>query len=868
MFRKFTLVLCGLLALFAIVQTQPTQAQDTCNALVETAFEFIGNNCDGLGRNRACYGYNRLEATFFEGFAAAAFSQPSDRTDVETLRTISTRPLDLDENEWGLAVMNLQANIPNTLPGQNAVFLMFGDVAVEDTTMDVPSSGQTIRVRLGAAASLREDPLPSADVLTELAAGTEVDLTSLSENGLWVRATAQDLVGWLLARPLGVDLSALSVYAPEEFQPMQSIYFTTGVGTANCEETPDLLVVQGPRDITIQMQINGADVQLGSTIALRTISPGVMELSVIDGEVVVNPGTPDEFIVPVGFSVTAQLSDPQALGVDDNIENRTILGGWSDPQPIPPDTLQALQVLERFPTNLLNYGIVLPGVQVAQAPPPTDCTVAEPVGSYTIQPGDSLSRIASDFGTTAEQLAADNCITNPDLITVGQEIGLPVAVTTPTAIPTPIPTDPPPPPPVDDGGDDEDDGGGDPPPPPPPAGSLVVSSGDGQALFYQTNGDALSVRAEDGDNNPLFGREVTFAITSGPAVFASGTTTETVTTADEDGLAFASSSELTAPVCGGAGTVQATSPGLNSVTFTYALATTITVTSDMDSGAGSLREAVQRLECGGTVNIGVTNITLTGGEVLLDNAGPLVIDGDAQIDGGSISRVLNVAAGSTVTLRNITVTGGSSTGDGGGILNAGTLTLDAVFVGTNLAEGRGGGIANTGTLNITNNSTVTSNSTLLDGGGGIFSSGNLTIINSTVGANSASGAGGGVFNTGTLTVSSSSINDNNAGVDGGGVFNEGTANISGSQMNENFGGAAVSVGGEINFNGVTFVANDAGMGFSTVLTVEDGAVGSFVNSAITAAGFGFNDCNDGGGEGGTIIDNGGNTGGDGTCYPD
>ncbi len=43
-------------------------------------------------------------------------------------------------------------------------------------------------------------------------------------------------------------------------------------------------------------------------------------------------------------------------------------------------------------------------------------------GAYVVQPGDTLSGIAFQMGTTAEQLAATNGIANPDLIYAGQTI--------------------------------------------------------------------------------------------------------------------------------------------------------------------------------------------------------------------------------------------------------------------------------------------------------------------------------------------------------------------------------------------------------------------------------------------------------------
>lgn len=66
--------------------------------------------------------------------------------------------------------------------------------------------------------------------------------------------------------------------------------------------------------------------------------------------------------------------------------------------------------------------LVIPnGVQVQSAAVTAD--VSGPV--YTVQAGDTLSEIASRFGTTVSALAMTNNITNPDLITVGQKLVLP-----------------------------------------------------------------------------------------------------------------------------------------------------------------------------------------------------------------------------------------------------------------------------------------------------------------------------------------------------------------------------------------------------------------------------------------------------------
>ncbi len=99
--------------------------------------------------------------------------------------------------------------------------------------------------------------------------------------------------------------------------------------------------------------------------------------------------------------------------------------------------------------NLIFVGQVLtiPGATGTVSPTsvPTGGSVPTPApssggGSYTVQPGDTLSKIASRFGTTYLAIAAANGITNPNLIFVGQVLNIPGATTTgggpaPTSVP-------------------------------------------------------------------------------------------------------------------------------------------------------------------------------------------------------------------------------------------------------------------------------------------------------------------------------------------------------------------------------------------------------------------------------------------------
>ena len=78
-----------------------------------------------------------------------------------------------------------------------------------------------------------------------------------------------------------------------------------------------------------------------------------------------------------------------------------------------------------------------PSAQPAPAPAPAAPAAAT---TYTVVSGDTLSRIASRFGTTVSNIVALNSIANPRLIRPGQVFVLSAAAPAPTPTPTPTPT--------------------------------------------------------------------------------------------------------------------------------------------------------------------------------------------------------------------------------------------------------------------------------------------------------------------------------------------------------------------------------------------------------------------------------------------
>lgn len=106
--------------------------KDTCQAILTHAIETLNNTCDKLDRNNACYGNNAVEAEL--NSTTIKFNTTGDRAPIRMIKRLVTSPLDTEKGTWGLSLLKLQANLPDTMPGQNVLFLVYGNTTIENTS--------------------------------------------------------------------------------------------------------------------------------------------------------------------------------------------------------------------------------------------------------------------------------------------------------------------------------------------------------------------------------------------------------------------------------------------------------------------------------------------------------------------------------------------------------------------------------------------------------------------------------------------------------------------------------------------------------------------------------------------------------------
>jgi len=239
----------------------------------------------------------------------------------------------------------------------------------------------------------------------------------------------------------------------------------------------------------------------------------------------------------------------------------------------------------------------------------------------------------------------------------------------------------------------------------------------------------------------------------------------------------------------------------------------------------------------GDITLTAINNAVDGNNGLPSITTPITIEGGGYtISGNNTFRIFHVAAAGTLTLNNVTITGGADT-NGGGIYSNGVLTITGSAITANQGFGTGGGITSNGTAIITN-SIISNNMTSgLGGGAGINSSGSLTVIGSSI-LNNGTGLGpGGIYSSNVAIIRDSTISGNV----GPGIVAGGTLTVENSTISNNINGTFVGgvgingpAGSTINIINSTISGNNAP-------GIVSSATATILNSTIVGNQIGLDD---------------------------
>jgi hypothetical protein len=181
----------------------------TCPDVVNAALTATDKHCVSTGRNKVCLGNASVQADTRPGTPKIKFTQPGDTTNVSGLQALRLGQYDPAASTWGIALMRLQANLPDSAPGQNLTLLLFGDVALGETPGAVTAAATGTQPAATTAPTVKPSPTPK-----------------------------------------GVH-------------PLQAFYFRTGIGEEGCAEAPhDGILVQSPQGLKQKVVLTVNEVRL------------------------------------------------------------------------------------------------------------------------------------------------------------------------------------------------------------------------------------------------------------------------------------------------------------------------------------------------------------------------------------------------------------------------------------------------------------------------------------------------------------------------------------------------------------------------------------------------------------------------------
>jgi large repetitive protein len=219
-------------------------------------------------------------------------------------------------------------------------------------------------------------------------------------------------------------------------------------------------------------------------------------------------------------------------------------------------------------------------------------------------------------------------------------------------------------------------------------------------------------------------------------------------------------------------------------------ATTFTVTNLSNSGAGSLREAIDLanndlsatslvphiIDCSalsGTINLtGTTGLELRNHITINGTTNGLLTINRASASIFGIFLVFNNNFIAKATFNNLAIQNGLGSGGGVRVLNASVVINNCQIQFNNNSNNSAPGILSENSTLEVNNTTINNNTNLSGiGGGALISGGSAIFTNCTIANNIASvGAGIDKNNNASVTINSCTITGNNATDNGGGLY--------------------------------------------------------------------------------------------------
>lgn len=262
---------------FALTRVVLAQTAE-CPAIAQTILAQVDSLCNNLGRNQVCYGGGDIDVTFIDGTENVKFDTAGDRVNIDSISNISIKTINTNFEEVpdslsGMIILNLQANLPNTLPGQSVTFLVAANYLAPyssnlDDALILPED--YIQLSTTVESEVRFSPNNEAGIGNPIEANVQVLVDGISSDGQWLRIRhfRHPVSAWIPRHVIeNVDLLSQlpSISYFNAGAPSTLAYaLTTNIAGVGCDSVPSTLSIRTPEGTTIiSFNTNGVEVNLG-----------------------------------------------------------------------------------------------------------------------------------------------------------------------------------------------------------------------------------------------------------------------------------------------------------------------------------------------------------------------------------------------------------------------------------------------------------------------------------------------------------------------------------------------------------------------------------------------------------------------------
>ncbi len=309
----FSLLLVGSLGQRHDAAYSQDETNEDCVALVTEAMRILGSACAEVGSNEACYGHTLVSATFREENVERQFLTSGDIVSIEALEALVTDPLNLDTGTWGIALMRLQADLPDS----SMTLILMGDTQLTSAVDPNIAALPTCAVTNDSARNmnLRAGPGLNWEITGVLPAEETLVANGRDEEGDWVRVVRNGAFGWVYTPRMTIDCEVETLAVVDETAETSTIYsqpmqaFTLQSGTESmCQEAPNALLVESPSGQRAHIMVNGVELEFASAGILTADLNGDLVIAGLEGKIQVT-ALGHTFLVEPGLQTLVRLQN-------------------------------------------------------------------------------------------------------------------------------------------------------------------------------------------------------------------------------------------------------------------------------------------------------------------------------------------------------------------------------------------------------------------------------------------------------------------------------------------------------------------------------------------------------------------------------